>query len=206
MKTPLTVAIVTLIAQSLAAQDPLPARAKVEQRLAELLLPGSKGNGPTPASSLPPRKGPAQVERPELPLASGPVLPPAPPKPVAKTARPRTPPEDLPLVRSFTQPEAPEAVAMPTEPLVRLWSWDVNEPTPLPVLGTGLRDRASLDDPSFSASVAATLARHKPERTQPVPFQAHNLPDPFEHTQAVRLRMPPDELPDPPLNVSPIAR
>ena len=33
---------------------------------------------------------------------------------------------------------------------------------------------------------------------RPVPFVAINLPDPFEHSQAVRLRYTPDELPTPP--------
>jgi hypothetical protein len=175
--------------------------------LAEILLPGGgKANGSGPVPMLPARKTPTQIERPVLPLTSGQVLPPAPPKPDARIVRPRILPEELPLVRNFSQPAVPEATTMPTEALVRLWSWDVNEPLPLPILGTGHRDRASLDDPSLTASVAATLAKHHPERIQPVPFQAVNLPDPFEHTHAIRLRNPPDELPDPPLSLLPLGR
>ncbi len=193
-------------AAPMVAQAPSPARAKVEARLAQLLEPGAKADGPTLPSELPPRKPVASVERPELPQKSTAVPPPAPPKPGPKSVRPRSAAEDIPLVRNFSQPEAPQAVQMPEAALIRLWSPDVNEPVPLPILGTDVKDRASLADPSLEASVAAAQAKLNPVRTQPVPFQAMNLPDPFENAQAVRLRNPPEESPEPPLTLRPLGK
>lgn len=206
MRRFVTISVIFCAGQLLGAQAPTPALTRVEQRLAELLEPRGKASSETPAPNPPPRKPVLALDRPELPLQSAAVLPPAPPKPEGKPVRPRTLPEDAPLVRNFSQPEAPPAVQMPVGPLVRLWSNDVNEPLPLPILGTGVRDRASLADPSLEASVAAAQAKLSPVRTQMVPFQPHNLPDPFEHSHAVRLRNPPEELAAPPLTVSVFGR
>jgi hypothetical protein len=188
------------------AQAPSPALGKAQQRLAELLAPGGQPAREMLTSNLPPRKAARSLENPDLPLQSAPLPPPAPPKAEGKQVKPRPLPEDTPLVRVFNQPEAPQAVRMPDGPLVRLWSPDVNEPLPLPILGTGVRDRASLADPSLEASVAAAQAKLNPARTKPVPFQAQNLPDPFEHSQTVRLRNPPEEVAEPPLSLRPLGR
>lgn len=195
-----------LLDQPVPAQQAKTAREKVEERLAELLTPGGNVNAPLAAPNPPPRKPSRHLDNPEVPLASAPILPPAPPKPEAKPVRPRTLPEGTPLVHLFNQPEVPQAVSLPAQSLIRLWSWNVNEPLPLPILGTGVRDRASLTDPSLNASVAAAQAKVEPARTQPVPFQAANLPDPFEHAQAIRLRNPLDESPEPPLSMAPLGR
>ena len=194
------------VSQQFGAQAPNTALSKVEQRLAELLAPGAKASRETPMSALPPRKPLQSLEKPELPLQSAQLPPPPLPKPDAKPVRPRTLPEEAPLVRIFNQPETPQAISLPAGPLVRLWSPDVNEPLPLPILGAAVRDRGSLADPSLEASVAATQAKLNPARTQAVPFQPQNLPDPFEHRQTVRLRQALDELPAPPLSLRPLGR
>jgi hypothetical protein len=195
-----------LMCQLSHAQAPKTAREKVEQRLADLLTPGGIVSELAAAPNPPPRKPSRVSDKPEVPLTSVTILPPAPPKPEAKPVRPRTLPEETPLVRTFNQPEAPQEISLPAQSLVRLWSWNVHEPLPLPLLGTGVRDRASLADPSLDASVAATQAKLEPARSQPAPFQAANLPDPFEHAQAIRLRTPLDELPAPPVTINPLGR
>lgn len=206
MTRPVLIACCLLICQLSQAQPPKTARERVEQRLAELLTPGGNVNAPPAAPNPPPRKPSRHLDNPEVPLSSFTILPPAPPKQEAKPVRPRTLPEGTPLAHLFNQPEVPQAVSLPAQSLIRLWSWNVNEPLPLPILGTGVRDRASLADPSLDASVAAAQAKLEPARTQPVPFQAANLPDPFEHAQAIRLRNPLDESPEPPLSMAPLGR
>lgn len=206
MKKLLSVSMIWLIGQFAVAQTSPPALTKVQQRLIELLTPGAKAPIAALPSGLPPRVTPRSLENPNVPLTSTELPPPAPPKLSGKPVQPRALPEDTPLVRNFNQPDSPQAVALPSEPLLRLWSPDVNEPLPLPILGSQVRDRASLADPSLEASVAASQAKLNPARTDPVPFQPQNLPDPFEHHQAVRLRNPPDEAPQPPLSLRPLGR
>src|SRR4051812_13632319 len=88
--------------------------------------------------------------------------------------------------------------AQTSAPQVRLLSVDVAGPIPLPILARPLKDRASLTDPTLEASTAAALSKVTLSRAVPAPFQPINLPDPFEHSQAIRLRYPPGELPMPP--------
>jgi hypothetical protein len=202
MKKVLIIGLLLFAGEECCAQAPTSTVAKVEQRLAELLAPASKASEPLAAPTLPPRKLPVFLERPEVPLQAADLPPPAPPQTPGRPVKPRTVPEDAPLARHFSQPEAPQMLVWPTQPLLRLWSADVNEPLPLPILGTGVRDRASLDDPSVEASVVAAQATLTPARTQPVPFQPMNLPDPYEHRHTMRLRTPVDEVPAPPLSLS----
>jgi len=197
---------ISVLGQQLGAQAPSTAQAKVQQRLAELLAPGAKTALDPHSSTLPDRKAPASVENPQLALQSALLPPPVPPKAAGKAVLPRALPEDAPLARNFNQPETPQTINLPADALVRLWSPDVNEPLPLPILGTGVRDRASLADPSLEASVAAAQGRLNPTRAKPVPFQAQNLPDPFEHSQTVRLRNPAEELAEPPLSLRPLGK
>jgi hypothetical protein len=89
-------------------------------------------------------------------------------------------------------------VKLPASPKVAWPSPDINEPILLPILARPVVDRASLDDPSGDASQAAALASSVPERTNPAPFLRLNLPDPFEHRNAARLRTP---LPESPLPI-----
>src|SRR2546421_39995 len=82
--------------------------------------------------------------------------------------------------RAPGEPVLPEAVELPTGPLVRLPSVDARETIPLPILAQPQRDRASLADPTIEASMAAALGEITPHRLLPVPFAPLNLPDPFE--------------------------
>ena len=86
---------------------------------------------------------------------------------------------------------------LPAGPKIGWPSQDVNQPIPLPILARQVTDRASLDDPSGEASLVAALAPTVPDRTTPAPFLKLNLPDPFEHRNAVRLRTPLPEIPLP---------
>jgi hypothetical protein len=107
-------------------------------------------------------------------------------------------PEEAPLSEIGADPARPGATEPPAGPKVRLPSVDVEQPIPLPILAQPHKDRASLADPTLEASVAAALGALTLHRAAPVPFVPINLPDPFEHSEAVRLRYPPDELPMPP--------
>ena len=118
---------------------------------------------------------------------------------VSQTAFAQTATEKAEKRLSFReQPKVPKDVALPTKPLIRLPSVDVSTPLPIPILATPVKDRASLGDPAFDASLAAALKRLKPSRDRPVPFEPLNLPDPFEHVRTGQLRNPPAEDPMPP--------
>jgi hypothetical protein len=160
---------------------------QAQQRLQALVQPGRPSEEPRSGNS-PARMTTQPLRLPEAPLPKANPAPPALPRPAAKVSSPRPPREDSPLAHSFGQPEPPQVMQLPSEPLVRLWQPDVQEPVPLPILGTAVRDRASLADPSLEASVAATQRPVAVSRVQPVPFQPMNLPNPFEHAEAVRLQ------------------
>src|SRR5262249_34710344 len=154
MKKLLSISMIWLVGQSAVAQTSPPALAKAQQRLIELLTPGAKAPVTAIPSGLPPRATPRSLENPDVPLKSTELPAPAPPKSSGKPVQPRALPKETPLVRNFSPPDAPQAVALPNAPLLRLWSPDVNDPLPLPILGNHVRDRASFADPSLEASVA----------------------------------------------------
>jgi hypothetical protein len=85
---------------------------------------------------------------------------------------------------------------------VRLPAADLDRPAPLPFLAQAQPDRAPLTDPTGEATLKAALAAPAPERTAPAPFLRLNLPDPFEHRNAVKLRTPPEDEPAPALAVA----
>jgi TolA-binding protein len=66
-------------------------------------------------------------------------------------------------------------------------------PTPMQILGQARRDVAVPADLAREISNAAILVKIAPRRTSPVEFVPVNLPDPFEHSRAVRLRSLPNE-------------
>src|SRR5262245_31001084 len=171
---------------------------KAGQMLSKLLAlvePGATRAG----SAGPQRRTPlSRIDNPEVPLA--PVSAEAPrskPRPAAQT-KPRPLPEGPPLDKLRQDPLRPKGVELPPGTRIRLQSVDVNQPLPLPILGSAQPDRASLTDPTTEASRLAALQNMIPERTGPAPFVRINLPDPFEHTHAVRLRTPPPESAAPP--------
>jgi hypothetical protein len=137
-----------------------------------------------PQLPLPPYTG----ELPRLPAPSGGASP-----------RPGSLGEGTPLDRYRADPPPPAAPQLPAAGLVRLPSPDLNRPVPLPILAGPVTDRAPLTDPTPDVSLAAVLAEPVPVRTTPAPFVRLNLPDPFEHAQAARLRTPPEEDPHPPV-------
>ena len=136
----------------------------------------------------------------QLPTLSG-DLPHPPATPRTTSLRPGPLPEGLPLARYRDDPPAPRREELPSFGLIRLPSPDVNTPMPLPILALPATDRAPLGDPTPEVSLAAVLAQPVPVRTTQAPFVRLNLPDPFEHAQAVRLRTPPPEDPMPPVTV-----
>jgi hypothetical protein len=172
---------------------------KAGRLLERLLRPGDVA---TPASSpgatqLQARTS-SRIDNPEIPLAAVQAeLPKSKPN-ASPQPRPRGVPEPLPLTEQRQDPVRPELVALPAGTRIRLESVDVSKPIPLPILGQAQPDRAPLTDPTFEASLSAALAGQMPTRTAPAPFVRLNLPDPFEHTHAVRLRTPLPELPAPP--------
>jgi hypothetical protein len=145
---------------------------------------------PADAATHPKRlSGPKQVENPDLPLPAIVVPPPSSiPNPKTKPIRPTLVDSEPPLSRQRLDLAGPPAVNLPAGPKVAWPSPDVNQPIPLPILARQVVDRASLDDPSADASLAAALAPTVPDRTTPAPFLKLTLPDPFEHRNAVRLR------------------
>jgi hypothetical protein len=183
---------------------PLSAQDKASERLSKLLAPRGLENRQPDVAPGPSRFTPRSMPLPDAPLPKVDAPPPELPRPTAKPVQPRPASEDAPLVRSLGRSEPPPPLALPVQPMVRLWSPDSAAPLPLPIVGTAVRDRAPLDDPTLTASVAAVQAKVSVGRGQPVPFEPHNLPNPFEHAEAVRLRQPVAESPMPPLTLKPL--
>jgi hypothetical protein len=185
------------MAASAAGQGPAPgesAASKASKRLDELLQPGRTtaalfGSGP---ATWP---GARSVEQPQLPPNAYQGTPPAPPLAKGNKPAPRALPEAAPPA---AQGDPPPKIGMPTKPLPRLPSIDVETPLPLPILAHPKNDRASLDDATMEASQAAALVRVRPRRTEPVPFAPLNLPDPFENARVGGMRNPPAESEQPP--------
>ena len=149
----------------------------------EAKIPGPKG---WPAAGL--------VENPGLPILPYAGGLPRTDLPIpGRVVRPRHPTEETPLAGYRGQPVPPPVPEMAVAPLVRLAAVDVNEVPPLPILAKPVPDRASLADPTMEASTAAAVANAIPVRISPAPFVRLNLPDPFEHHHAVRVRTPPAE-------------
>jgi hypothetical protein len=140
--------------------------------------------------------GAAKLENPDLPLPAANLNRSAsiPSEKGGKPIRPRLLDGEAPLLRGRIEVDPPAAVKLLAGSKVAWPSPDINEPTPLPILGRPAVDRASLDDPSGDASQSAALASNVPDRTAAAPFLRLNLPDPFEHRNAVRLRTLPPEI------------
>jgi hypothetical protein len=190
MKRLFSLCLCMLLAQPALGQ---PAAEKVQKRLTELLAPGSA----TTASAFTERpvtwKGSKAVEQPVSPIQPYAGLPVRLPKAQGKEVRPHSVPEAQPLLSYREEPKTPQEIELPTSPLLRLTSLDVQTALPIPILAQPQKDRASLGDPAVEASLAAALAPFTPVRDRPIPFQALNLPDPFEHIRTGQLRNPPEE-------------
>lgn len=134
-------------------------------------------NSPTravPPAATPPRL--ATLE-PALPDVPGPR--PVPPKERSAATRPAVVTEEA-VDEAFDVPTVPVVPSFETLKKERERSESVHVPPPLPYLATRPDDPVPLDDPTFEASVAATLAAPLPERTRAVPFTVITVPEPFE--------------------------
>jgi hypothetical protein len=171
---------------------------KAEKCLSELLAPGSPKAAPfadRPATWRASRTL-DDFSLPITPYAGVPVrLTQAP----VKSVKPRSAPEATPLVAYREESAAPILVQLPTKPLLKVPSVDVNVPLPIPMLAQPTKDRASLAEPAFDVSLEATLKKITPTRDKPVPFTPLNLPDPFEYLRYGQLRNPPEESATPPV-------
>jgi hypothetical protein len=168
--------------------------------LAELLPPSE--NLPRLASDRPtgprPSLTPPILRRPGLPWPEN--------QAIAATARPGLPPrlmrprpvaEEVPLALAFPEPVTPEQPLLAAGERAREASPDLREPLPLPVLGQKQPELPAAEDPTSDASARVALAPLSLTRMKPAPFLRLNLPDPFEHRLAVRLRREPSEDPSP---------
>jgi hypothetical protein len=196
MKRYITLFCGLMIAQPALAQT---AFEKAEKRIADLVAPGSGvmlgGSVAQPVQW----KASRAVENMDLPITPYVGFPARlPPTPI-KAIKPRSAPEGTPLVFFQDKTKTPKQVELPTKPLIKLPSVDVNTPLPIPILAQPAKDRASLNDPAFEASLGAAMKPFTPKRDRPVPFVPYNLPDPFENVRYGQLRNPPEESATPPV-------
>jgi hypothetical protein len=149
------------------------------------------------AKVLPPKETAAaridRVETARQPARPAEPKPPALPLPIAHAAMPRLPAPARPVplqprlvieetLDGLSHPLAlPQIQSLPDAGRVRVPSVDVNEPLALPVVAHPVPDRASLDDPTAEASIAAALAAPIPSRTAKASFLKLTLPNPYEH-------------------------
>jgi hypothetical protein len=166
-------------------------------KLLGALLPPHRQAVPAPSDFAggPHRSAPARfVDVPEMPLPPNRAdLPGARLDPPTRTLRPRALPDDTSLTDQWPNPRLPERSDLPDAARVRLPSAKVSQPLDLALLSQAIPDRVPLTDPTVPISTAAAMAGKIPPRTTPAPFLRQNLPDPFEHRQAIRLRKQPKE-------------
>jgi hypothetical protein len=163
--------------------------------LETLLAPSEQGRDRLDARTRP-RRPPASASlenpSPSLPLSQTQPRPVKLEKPLP-ALQPNPVRDGLPLEDYRGSPRLPQVMALAAGPRTRLPSPDVNKPLPLPILASQVLDRASLDDPTGDASLAAALALSPAPKTTPAAFSRRSLPDPFEHRDTVKLRKPPAE-------------
>jgi len=87
----------------------------------------------------------------------------------------------------------PEVQTMPTGPLLKLTSVDVNKPIGLSPMAQPLSGREPNTDPTKAASGDAAIKASMPVRTTPAPFVPESLPDPFENEATVKKLAPPSD-------------
>ena len=195
-------AVALALASTASAQPP---SVKAAERVAVLL--GEPGVVP-PLTVSPPkaRATPAKIESPEvmMPLVDAqPVLAPAPSRPALAPASPREP---VPLMGVLGAPVVPAVIVFPTGLLAKQYVLELKADDALPVLGGYAKDRVAVSDPTMELCARGILSAQNPERLIPVPFTPWNLPDPFEHVEAVRLRVVWAESPEPPAFLQPPTR
>lgn len=195
MKQSIVLVISLMIAPPIVAQS---ATDKAEKRLSDLLAPGSSTTPLTTTQQIRWKAG-KSVEAIDVPIKPYAGLPARLPQTPIKEVKPRSAPEGIPLVSYRDASPVPQQVELPTKPLIRLPSLDLHTPLAIPILAQATKDRASLGEPAFEASLDAAMKRFSPVRDKPVPFMPLNLPDPFEHLRYGQLRNPPNEEAMPPV-------
>ena len=165
------------------------------------------------AKTLPPTVPPAMPastpvapREPKLPdflVAPAPPLPDAASSPprlaLAPTREPRPVPlpDRVPLDLGGVIPDLPTRPELVTGSLTRTEGRDVSQPAALPPLSPKpVADRAPLTDPTAEFTAASVISPTLPLRTEPTGFVRINLPDPFENTDAAKVRTPVAEDPN----------
>ncbi|MEI7683544.1 MAG: hypothetical protein WCL32_00845 [Planctomycetota bacterium] len=174
----LSLVIASLLASTASAQS-------VKDRIDKWLAPID--NPVVVSEPKPARPIPSTIARPQPGLVNVDVLPPLSPLPAIKPYRPRNAFEPSPLLGWTGDREPPAEMKVPPATLFV-------QPDPVPeimgIFGQYVRDRVSLADPSWEASMSLILDPKMPWRDATLPFQAYNLPDPFESANTIRLRTP----------------
>jgi hypothetical protein len=148
-------------------------------------------------------KGPAAIERPSLPSTT---ISATVPRLAADRSRrdlqPGAVPEDTPLSQYRGTPPVPREPKFYVAERVRVPSADVNVPIQLPILARPVSERASVDDATLDASMAASIAATMPMRILAAPYVRFTIPNPFEFRDAVQSKTTLEEDPMP-LTTSP---
>jgi hypothetical protein len=117
------------------------------------------------------------------------------PLPSRVDARPSPLPERVPADIAGLHSDRPERIELPVGGLTRLATPDVRQPVTVPILGRPVPDRASLDDPTAEFTASSVFNKNLPLRTTAAPFVKTNLPDPFENSEAAKVKIAPKEDP-----------
>jgi hypothetical protein len=158
--------------------------------LAKALTPGAPPPMPAAAPTAPKeRKLPPFLDAPAPPLPDAAGSPPRLGLPPIKEARPVPLADRVPLDLGGVVPDLPARPEIATGPLTRTEGRDVSKPAELPILSPKpVADRAPLADPTAEFTAASVISPSLPLRTDPAGFVRINLPDPFEHADAARVR------------------
>jgi hypothetical protein len=137
------------------------------------------------------RKLPAFLDAPAPALPDPTSAPPRLPLSPVKEVRPSALPDRVPADLGGSLPQLPTRAELPTGPLTRQQGLDVTKPADLPMLSSRpVPDRAPLTDPTIEFTAQSVISPTLPLRTEPTPFIRINLPDPFEHADAAKVRTP----------------
>jgi hypothetical protein len=159
--------------------------------LLSLLQPNEKATQETSSGRGPiERRVPSAIDQPASPFPAARISPVLLPRAQPGNLRPHPVRESIPLNLAHVDVEVPARVQLPVGALVRIDAPDSSQPLPLPSLAVQSADRASLEDPSGEQSARNVIGGSLPLRTTQAAFLKANLPDPFEHFETIRLRVP----------------
>lgn len=137
------------------------------------------------------RRVPAFLDAPVPPLPDAASSPPRLALSPTREPRPLPLPDRVPLDLGGVVPDLPARPELFTGSLTRTEGRDVSQPADLPPLSAKpVADRAPLADPTVEFTAASVISPTLPLRTDPTGFVRMNLPDPFENTDAAKVRTP----------------